>query len=1177
LHQQGTASPEQPSVTKHATVSLDDKYEVDTGRVYLTGLQALIRLPMMQRRRDERAGLNTACYVTGYRGSPLGGIDLALTQAQTFLDRHNIKFQPGVNEDLAATAIWGSQQTDLFGDSKYQGVFAMWYAKGPGVDRSGDVLRHGNLAGSAKHGGVLLLAGDDHTCKSSTTAHQSEYAFMDAGIPVLNPSGVQEILDYGLHGWAMSRYSGCWVAMKVVADTAETSGSVSLDPERFQVTIPTDFDMPEGGLNIRLPASPFATAQALEQEMRLHKYKLYAALAYARANKLNYAVIDGPKRRFGIVTCGKSYLDVRQALEDLGIDEDYAREIGLSLYKVGMTWPLERDGIRQFAEGLDEILVVEEKRALIENQLKEQLYNWNENVRPRVIGKFDEGRDWILPSADELTPARIARVIAKRIERYLTSPRIQERLKFLDAKEAALKNFNPPIKRIAYFCAGCPHNSSTKVPDGSAALAGIGCHFMSQWMDRNTATFTHMGGEGGTWIGRAPFSTTEHVFQNMGDGTYYHSGLLAIRAAVAAGVNITFKILFNDAVAMTGGQPMDGPLSVAMVAQQVAAEGVGHVAVLSDEPEKYGSDSQFPSGTSIDHRDRLDEIQRDLREMKGVTVLIFDQTCAAEKRRRRKRKLMVDPPKRAFINERVCEGCGDCGKVSNCVAIAPAETAFGRKRQIDQSGCNKDFSCTNGFCPSFVTVHGGRLRQPHPKKLDAANFPEPVQPSLDRPYNIIVTGVGGTGIVTIGALLGMAAHLEGKGCSVMDMAGLAQKGGAVFSHVRLAAKPDDLFSARIAAGNADLLLGCDIVVSASFDSLAKLDVGRSKALINTHEIATGDFARNPDWDFPAGDLKQILIKAVGNSAIEFLDATRIATALMGDSIATNLFMLGFAYQRGLVPVSAAAIDQAIKLNNVAIEANRQAFAWGRQAALDMDGVAKAVAPARAEETLPETLASLVAHRRRHLADYQNAALADRYQALVERVHAAEQQIHLGSDDLAKAVAWNYAKLLAYKDEYEVARLYTDGRFAADIADRFEGEFRLHFHLAPPLIAKRDPVSGHLKKQEFGPGMIWAFRLLAKLKGLRGTALDIFGRSEERRAERQMIADYEELIGALLAKLTAANLPTAIALASLPEQIRGFGHVKESAIARVASQRAALLAKFQSAEPAGSATHPRAAE
>ncbi|WP_374651466.1 indolepyruvate ferredoxin oxidoreductase family protein [Dongia sp.] len=1162
-------------MTKLAAVSLDDKYEIDTGRVYLTGLQALVRLPMMQRRRDERAKLNTACYVTGYRGSPLGGVDLALTHAQSFLDRHHIHFQPGVNEDLAATAIWGSQQTDLFGDSKYDGVFAMWYAKGPGVDRSGDVLRHGNLAGSARHGGVLLLAGDDHTCKSSTTAHQSEYAFMDAGIPVLNPSGVQEILDYGLHGWAMSRYSGCWVAMKVVADTAESSGSVSLDPDRFAVTIPTDFEMPEGGLNIRLPASPFATAQALEQEMRLHKHKLYAALAYARANNLNRAIIDGPKRRFGIVTCGKSYLDVRQALDDLGIDEDYAREIGLSLYKVGMTWPLERDGIRHFAEGLEEILVVEEKRALIENQLKEQLYNWNENVRPRVIGKFDESGEWILPSADELTPARIARVIAKRIERYLTSPRIVERLKFLDAKDAALKGFNPPIRRIAYFCAGCPHNSSTKVPEGSMALAGIGCHFMSQWMDRNTTTFTQMGGEGATWIGRAPFSKTEHVFQNMGDGTYYHSGLLAIRAAIAAKVNITFKILFNDAVAMTGGQPMDGPLTVAMVANQVAAEGVGHIAVLSDEPGKYGPNNQFPTGTSIDHRDRLDAVQRTLRKMPGVTVLIFDQTCAAEKRRRRKRKLMVDPPKRAFINERVCEGCGDCGRVSNCVAIAPAETAFGRKRQIDQSSCNKDFSCVEGFCPSFVTVHGGSLRKPHPKKLDAAEFPEPAQPRLDRPYNIVVTGVGGTGIVTIGALLGMAAHLEGKGCSVMDMAGLAQKGGAVFSHVRLSARPEDIFATRIAAGNADLLLGCDIVVSASFDALAKLDVGRSKALVNTHEIATGDFTRDPDWDFPAGDLKRILAKAVGADAIEFIDATRIATALLGDSIATNLFMLGYAYQRGLVPVSAIAIERAIELNAVAVDANRQAFAWGRQAALDLGVAERAIAPSHEEAPLPDSLSDIVAHRRRHLSEYQNAALADRYRALVDRVLLAEQKVVASGDALAKAVALNYAKLLAYKDEYEVARLYTDGRFVQDIRDRFDGDFKLHFHLAPPLMTRRDPVTGHLGKQEFGPGTMWVFRLLARFKGLRGTAFDIFGRSEERRAERQMIADYEELMDALIGKLTAANHATAVALASLPEQVRGFGHVKEAAIARAASQRAALLAKFEA--PPAAATHHQAAE
>ncbi|MFI5018922.1 MAG: indolepyruvate ferredoxin oxidoreductase family protein, partial [Dongiales bacterium] len=725
-----------------AAVSLDDKYALESGRVFITGTQALVRLPMMQRHRDLAAGKNTACYVTGYRGSPVGGVDQAMWQAKKFLKKNHIHFQPGVNEDLAATAVWGTQQLDLFGDSNYDGVFSLWYAKGPGVDRSGDVLRHGNLAGTAKYGGVLLLAGDDHTCKSSTTAHQSEYAFMDAGIPVLNPSGVQEFLDLGVYGWALSRYSGCWVAFKVVAETVDSTASCYVDPHRIEIKIPEHFEMPPEGLNIRWPQSSFASAQALEQEMRLHKYKLYAALAFARANKLNRIVMDSPRRRFGIVTCGKSYLDVRQALDDLGIDDAHAAEIGLTVFKVGMTWPLERDGIRHFAEGLEEILVVEEKRALVENQLKEQLYNWNEKVRPRVIGKFDESGEWILPSADELTPARIARVIAKRIARFYTSPRIEQRLAFLEAKERSLANFKAPIRRIAYFCSGCPHNTSTTVPEGSRALAGIGCHFMAQWMDRDTQSFTQMGGEGATWLGQAPFSKTAHVFQNLGDGTYYHSGSLAIRAAVAANVNITYRLLYNDAVAMTGGQPVDGPLDVPIVANQLRAEGVGKIAIVTDEPEKYPTSGAFPAEVEVFHRDRLDHVQREMRETPGVTAIVYDQTCAAEKRRRRKRGLMEDPPKRVFINELVCEGCGDCGTASNCLSVIPLETEFGRKRAIDQSTCNKDFSCVNGFCPSFVTVHGGGLRRHKPKPGDMpfALLPEPALPALTEPYGILITG-----------------------------------------------------------------------------------------------------------------------------------------------------------------------------------------------------------------------------------------------------------------------------------------------------------------------------------------------------------------------------------------------------------------------------------------------------
>ncbi|MDH3597962.1 MAG: indolepyruvate ferredoxin oxidoreductase family protein, partial [Rhodospirillales bacterium] len=718
---------------------------------------------------------------------------------------------------LAATAIWGSQQGDLFGDSNYDGVYALWYGKGPGVDRSGDVFKHGNSAGSARHGGVLLLAGDDHTAKSSTLSHQCEYTFMDAAIPVLNPAGVQEFLDLGLYGWAMSRYSGCWIGFKTIGETVDSSASVAVDPHRIEIVLPEDFDMPAEGYNIRWPDSP------LEQEERLHRHKIYAAIAFARANRLDKAVIDGPKRRFGIVTAGKSYLDVRQALADLGIDEALAAELGLSVYKVAMAWPLEREGMRQFAEGLEEILVVEEKRAVIENQLKEQLYNWRADVRPRVVGKYDEHGEWVLPSTNELTPARIARVIAQRIARFHTSEEIERRLRFLAEKEHALSGEKAPLQRIPYFCSGCPHNSSTRVPEGSRALAGIGCHYMVQWMDRETMTFTQMGGEGVPWVGQAPFSKTKHVFANLGDGTYYHSGILAVRACVAAGVNITFKVLYNDAVAMTGGQPMDGPLDPPGITRQLYGEGVRRIFAVTDEPEKYPIGTEWAPGASVHHRDELDRLQRELREIPGVTAIVYDQTCAAEKRRRRKRGLYPDPPRRAFINDMVCEGCGDCSAASNCVSVIPLETEYGRKRAIDQSSCNKDFSCVNGFCPSFVTVHGGKPRKHRASPAEDAGWPdlpEPALPGLDAPYNIVVTGVGGTGVVTIGALIGMAAHIEGRGCAVLDMAGLAQKGGAVVSHVRVAEKPEDIYAVRISAGGARLVLGCDLVVAAGFEAVS---------------------------------------------------------------------------------------------------------------------------------------------------------------------------------------------------------------------------------------------------------------------------------------------------------------------------------------------------------------------
>jgi len=1148
-----------------AAVSLNDKYELESGRIFLTGTQALVRLPIMQRRRDEAAGLNTGCFISGYRGSPLGGFDQQLWSARKFLEKQRIHFQPGVNEDLAATAVWGSQQVGLHGDAEVDGVFAMWYGKGPGVDRCGDVFKHANAAGSAEHGGVLVLAGDDHACRSSTLAHQSEHEFISAMIPILNPAGVQDILDLGLYGWAMSRYSGCWVGFKTIAETVESSASVHADPNRVEIVLPEDFDMPKGGLNIRWPDWP-----PQEQELRLQKYKLYAALAFARANRLDKTVIDSPNARFGIVTTGKAYLDVMQALDDLGIDDDHAAEIGLRVYKVAMTWPIEREGLRRFAEGLEEILVVEEKRAMIENQLKEHLYNWREDVRPRVIGKFDEDEEWILPSADELTPARVARVIADRIDRFYTSQRVKKRLEFLEQKEQALDATPAKITRVPFFCSGCPHNTSTRVPEGSRAMAGIGCHFMALWMDRDTDTFTHMGGEGVPWIGQAPFVSSDHVFANLGDGTYQHSGLLAIRASVAAKANITYKILYNDAVAMTGGQPVEGTLTVPQITRQVAAEGVGRIAVVSDEPDKYPIGADFAAGVSFHHRDDLDDVQRELREWPGISVLIYDQTCAAEKRRRRKRNLYPDPPKRVFINDRVCEGCGDCSVKSNCVSVIPLETEFGRKRKIDQSSCNKDYSCVKGFCPSFVTVHGGGVRKRKAVGAsEAVPLPVPALPEIDvQPYGILVTGIGGTGVVTIGALIGMAAHLEGKGITILDQTGLAQKGGAVTSHIRIGRRPEDIHAVRIAAGEANLILGCDLIVAASKDVLSKTQAGFSRAVINAHETVTGDFTHDPDLEIPGAELLDAIRRSIGDDAVDAVDATRLATALLGDSIATNLFMLGFAWQQGLIPISEEALMKAIELNRVAIEANKRAFHWGRRAAVDRDAVRAAAFPAEsaaAARPLSETVDEIVARRVADLTAYQDAAYGERYANLVRRVEDAERERAPGMSGLTEAVARYYYKLLAIKDEYEVARLYTDGEFLRKLNEQFEGDFKLEFNLAPPLIADRDERTGELKKRTYGPWMLRAFGLLAKLKGLRGTALDVFGRTEERRRERALIGEYEAVVEELIAALDHDNHALAIEIASVPEHIRGYGHVKERHLDAAEDRETQLLKLFRNPE------------
>ncbi len=1161
------------------SITLEDKYTRASGRVFITGSQALVRLPLLQRQRDLAAGLNTAGFVSGYRGSPLGGVDQAYWAAKKILEPQHIVFQPGVNEDLAATAVWGTQQLNLFPGAKYDGVFGMWYGKGPGVDRCGDVFRHANAAGTSKHGGVLVIAGDDHNAKSSTLPHQTDHFFKAVMMPVLYPANVQEYLDYGLHGWAMSRYSGCWVALKALADTVETSASVDIDPLSLQIATPTDFELPEGGLNIRWPDDRH------EQERRLLHFKLYAALAYARANNLNRVVIDSPAPRLGIITSGKSYLDVRQAFDELGIDETLAAEIGIRLYKVGMVWPLESEGVREFAEGLEEILVIEEKRQLIEYQLKEELYNWREDVRPRVIGKFDEKGEWastpdnrgvvshgewLLPAAGELSVAQIARVIASRIDRFFTSTRIAERLALIDAKQKALASPIMLAQRTPTFCSGCPHNTSTRVPEGSRAVAGIGCHYMVTWMDRRTATFTHMGGEGVPWVGQAPFTEEKHVFANLGDGTYFHSGLLAIRQSVAAGHPITYKILYNDAVAMTGGQPVDGTLTIPQMTRQLEGEGINRIIIVTDDPAKYAQVSGLaqPGGAPIPirHRDELDTVQRELREYPGVSILIYDQTCATEKRRRRKRGKMPDPARRVFINEAVCEGCGDCGVQSNCLSIVPVETEFGRKRQIDQSACNKDFSCLKGFCPSFVTIEGGQLKKPKAMGTDEAverHFATlPIAAAVDtaKPFNILVTGVGGTGVVTIGALIGMAAHIDGKGVSVLDMTGLAQKFGAVYSHLRIAAQPADIHAARIATGEADALIGGDLVVSAGNEAISKTLAGKTRAIVNTAETPTADFTKNPDWQFPLGRMEQRIADACGDGQALFLDAQALALKLMGDAIFANTFLLGVAWQQGLVPVSLEALDKAMELNGTAVDKNRRAFLWGRRAAVDLDAVRR-FAQADNVVVLPKSLDELIAERTAILTDYQDAAYAARYRALVERVRTAEKS--LGSTALTEAVARYYFKLLAIKDEYEVARLYTDPAFMAKIRDSFEGDFALNFHLAPPLLAKTDPNTGHPKKQSYGPWMMRAFGLLAKLRFLRGTALDVFGRTEERHMERQLIADYEADVALIVERLTTAQMADALALAGLPEQIRGFGHVKAANVARTQLERKRLRASLDS--------------
>ncbi|MFY8014717.1 MAG: indolepyruvate ferredoxin oxidoreductase family protein [Limnohabitans sp.] len=1150
-----------------ANVTLDDKYSLSTGRAFMSGVQALVRLPMLQQERDALAGKKTGALISGYRGSPLGGYDQALWKAKPYLEKHNIVFQPGVNEELAATALWGTQQLGFAppGSNKMDGVFGIWYGKGPGVDRCSDVFKHANMAGTTPWGGVLAVAGDDHVAKSSTAAHQSDHIFKACGLPVFFPASVQEVLDLGVHAIALSRFSGVWSGMKTIQEIVESSATADINADRVKIVLP-DFEMPPGGVHIRWPDS------ALEQEARLFDFKWYAALAYIRANRLNHNVIEGHNDRYGIIASGKAYNDTRQALVDLGLDNETCQRLGIRVHKVSVVWPLEAQTTREFAQGLKEILVVEEKRQIIEYQLKEELYNWPDSKRPRIVGKFDEldgndaGGEWSVPNPlahrllranADLTPTLIAKALAHRLLKLdLPSDivmRMNAQLQIIEGKERAQNSLvlNPAADRMPWFCSGCPHNTSTKVPEGSRAMAGIGCHFMSLWMDRSTVGFTQMGGEGTPWIGQQHFSHDQHVFANIGDGTYFHSGILAIRQSIAAGVNITYKILYNDAVAMTGGQRIGERAeghSVVQIAQSMRAEGAVIIKVVTDEPEKYNGVA-LAEGVLVHHRDELDAIQRELRDIKGCTVIIYDQTCATEKRRRRKRGTMVDPAVRVMINELVCEGCGDCGVQSNCLSVEPLETDFGRKRTINQNTCNKDTSCLKGFCPSFISVEGGQLRKKSKEqKFSPAQLPALTLPNLPdlsssmNAYGIVVAGVGGTGVITIGQLLGMAAHLDGLGIVTQDSAGLAQKGGATWSHVLLAKHQDQIQTTRVSMAAADLILGCDPIVSAGKETLSRMRQGRTHVALNSHSTPTAAFVKDTQWVNPAESCAQEIVTAVGLEGLAAFDADKLSSQLMGDTIYINPMILGYAWQKGWVPLSLEALQRAIELNEVAVANNLAAFEWGRHAAQHLNAVEALLTPSQVIQFKKrDRLEDLIAQRYDFLTAYQNTAYAKRYENFVNTVKQKEQAF--GKTLLTETVAKNLFKLMAYKDEYEVARLHTDKQFLERVKTQFEGDFKVYYHLAPPLLAKRNE-KGHLIKQKMSPSMLLVFKALSRFKFLRGTALDIFGNTEERQTERALIQEYIDSVTEVLASLNIENHSIAVQLANVPDQIKGFGHVKE---------------------------------
>ncbi|MEP4038853.1 indolepyruvate ferredoxin oxidoreductase family protein [Pseudophaeobacter sp.] len=1124
-------------------ISLNDKYDLSKSPIMLNGTQALVRLMMMQKARDTAAGLNTAGLVTGYRGSPLGAVDMQMERAQKQLTESDVTFQYGLNEDLAVTALWGAQQAEIRGEGKYDGVFGLWYGKGPGVDRSGDAFRHANMAGTSQNGGVLVAMGDDHTGESSTVLHQSEWSLLDCYLPIVSPAGVQEILDYGVYGYELSRFSGLWVGLKTMKDTIEVTSVVDGDPDRMQIVRP-EFDMPEGGLNIRLADDRF------QQEDRIIDHKRFAAEAFSHANKMDKRVWGKPGAKIGFVAAGKNWLDLVHAMSLLNIDEAMAERLGITTYKVGQTWPMDMKGFNAWAEGLDLIVVVEEKRKLIEVQIKEAIFD--DRRGRRVYGWYKGGvgtanREELFPTKYALDPIMIAEKLGGiLIEEGRDTEAVKAGLAALDDAKRA-DNAEEIAARLPYFCSGCPHNSSTKLPDGSRAYAGIGCHFMVQWMDRETTGFTHMGAEGANWIGEAPFSKRTHVFQNLGDGTYNHSGVQAIRAALAEGTNITYKILYNDAVAMTGGQQAEGGLTAHQIAHELKAMGMQTIAVVYDDKEDVDA-KLFPAGMRMHERAELMNVQKEFEQVEGVSGIIYIQTCAAEKRRRRKRGLFPDPDQRVFINPDVCEGCGDCGIQSNCVSIVPKETELGRKRAIDQSSCNKDFSCVNGFCPSFLTVEGAKIRKEATAELNLPDLPEPMLPEISGTHNVVITGVGGTGVVTIGAVLAQAAQIDGLGAGMMEMAGLAQKGGAVHIHCRLAKRPEDISAIRVATGEAHALIGGDLVVSAGAKTIGLMKTGQTGGVVNSHEIITGDFTRDTNFNLPT-DRLQVALQARLRDDLSLFDASELARATMGDSIFSNMMVFGAAWQQGLIPVSHAAIAEAITLNGAAVDRNLRAFEIGRWAIVDPAEAAKIAKPANVVQ-LPKSLEEIIAFRSDQLVAYQGTGLAKRYGKLLDGI---------SDKALKEAVAKGYHKLLAYKDEYEVARLLLSSH--EKLAAEFEGDLKVSYNLAPPIFGGK-LVNGRPQKRKFGPSMTRWLRLLAKMKPLRNTPLDVFGYTAERKMERALIKQYERDMKEWLPKASAETLEPLIALAELPLQIRGFGPVKLESETKAAKRREELLIALQ---------------